>query len=73
MLWLMQSDGLYSSLFFEHYSTIAFYSVNEWSNFAVSVWSMACQATMLSDYLGLTNLGITSALLRSSAVTSVMC
>jgi len=34
---------------------------------------MACQATMLSDYLGLTNLGITSALLRSSAVTSVMC
>ena len=33
-----------------HYSLksiIAFYSVNEWSNFAVSVWSMACQATML--------------------------
>ena len=26
---------------------IAFYSVNEWSNFAVSVWSMAWQATML--------------------------
>ena len=24
-----------------------FYSVIEWSNFAVSVWSMACQATML--------------------------
>jgi len=25
-------------------------SVNEWSNFAVSVWSMACQATMLSHF-----------------------
>ena len=36
-----------------HYSlnaTIAFYSVNEWSNFAVSVWSMAWQATMLSHF-----------------------
>ena len=36
-----------------HYSlntTIAFYSVNEWSNFAVSVWSMACQATTLSHF-----------------------
>ena len=36
-----------------HYSLItiiAFYSVNEWSNFAVSVWSMACQATMLSHF-----------------------
>jgi len=36
-----------------HYSlntTIAFYSVIEWSNFAVSVWSMACQATMLSHF-----------------------
>jgi len=34
-----------------HYSLntiIAFYSVNEWSNFAVSAWSVACQATMLS-------------------------
>ena len=33
-----------------HYSLntiIAFYSVIEWSNFAVSVWSMACQATTL--------------------------
>jgi len=29
-------------------TTIAFYSVNEWSNFAVSVWLMACYATMLS-------------------------
>jgi len=36
-----------------HYSLntiIAFYSVNEWSNFAVSVWSMACQASMLSHF-----------------------
>ena len=36
-----------------HYSLntkIAFYSVNEWSNFAVSVWSMACQATTLSHF-----------------------
>jgi len=29
---------------------IAFYSVNEWSNFAVSVWSMACHATTLSHF-----------------------
>ena len=36
-----------------HYSLntiIAFYSVNEWSNFAVSVWSMACQVTMPSNF-----------------------
>ena len=36
-----------------HYSLntiIAFYSVIEWSNFAVSVWSMTCQATMLSHF-----------------------
>jgi len=36
-----------------HYSLntiIAFYSVIEWSNFAVSVWSMACQTTMLSQF-----------------------
>ena len=29
---------------------IAFYSVIEWSNFAVSIWSMACQATMLLHF-----------------------
>ena len=45
---LMQSDCLYSSLFFEHYNRILL--VNEWLNFAVSVWSMACQATMLSHF-----------------------
>jgi len=36
-----------------HYSlntTIAFYSMNEWSNFAVSVWSRTWQATMLSQF-----------------------
>ena len=36
-----------------HYSLntiIAFYSVIEWSNFAVSVWSMSCQATTLSHF-----------------------
>ena len=36
-----------------HYSVntiFAFYSVIEWSNFAVSVWSMACQATTLSHF-----------------------
>ena len=36
-----------------HYSLntiIAFYSVIEWSNFAVSVWSMTCQATTLSHF-----------------------
>ena len=36
-----------------HYSfntIIAFYSVIEWSNFAVFVWSMACQATTLSHF-----------------------
>ena len=29
---------------------IAFYSVNEWSKFAVSLWLMACHATMLSHF-----------------------
>ena len=36
-----------------HYSLntiIAFYSVIEWSNVAVSVWPMACQATTLSHF-----------------------
>ena len=51
----------------------AFYSVNEWSNFAVFVWLMACRATChnaFAFYLDSNNLGI-SALLHSSAVTSV--
>ena len=37
-----------------HYSLntiIAFYSVIEWSNFAVSVWSRACQTTTLSHFV----------------------
>jgi len=29
---------------------IAFYSVNEWTNFAGSVWLMACHATTLSHF-----------------------
>ena len=36
-----------------HYSLntiIPFYSVIEWLNFAVSVWSMACQATTLAHF-----------------------
>jgi len=36
-----------------HYSlntTIAFYSVNEWSKFAVSVWMMACHDTVHSHF-----------------------
>ena len=36
-----------------HYSLntiIEFYSVNEWSIFAVAVWLMACHATMLSHF-----------------------
>jgi len=40
-------------VFTRHYSLntiIAFYSVNEWSNFAVSIWSMTWQATMLSHF-----------------------
>ena len=43
---LLFIEKFVSSLFFEH--IIAFYSVIEWSNFAVSVWSMACRATTLS-------------------------
>ena len=45
---LMQSDCLYSSLFFEHYNRIL---LCEWViEFVVSVWSMAWQATMLSHF-----------------------
>ena len=31
-------------------TTIEFYSVNEWSNFAVSVWLIACHVTMHSTF-----------------------
>jgi len=54
---------------------IAFYSVNERSNFAVSVWLMACHATWHNAsafYLDSTNLGF-AALLPSSFATSVTC
>ena len=36
-----------STRYYSLNTIIAFYSVIEWSNFAVSVWSMACQATTL--------------------------
>ena len=46
---LMQSDCLYSSLFFEHYNRIL---LCEWVIELCSViWSMACQATMLSYFI----------------------
>jgi len=54
---------------------IAFYSVNKWSNFAVSIWLMACHTTCHNAsafYFDSTNLGI-RALLRSSFVISVTC
>jgi len=52
-------------------TTIAFYTVNDWSKFAVFVWLMACHATnAFAFYLESTNFGI-GALLRSSVVTSV--
>jgi len=47
VIWCSQIVGI------RHYSlnTItAFCSVIEWSNFAVSAWSMACQATMLPHF-----------------------
>jgi len=68
---LMQSDCLYSSLFFEHYYRIL-----------LCEWVVELRSVRLIDgvsshnaftfYLDSTNLGI-SALLRSSAVTSVTC
>jgi len=51
---------------------ISSYSVNEWSNFAVSVWLMACHATMLLHFPRLDQFRI-GALLCNSFVTSVMC
>ena len=67
----MHSDCLYSSLFFEHYYRIL-----------LCEWVVELRSVRLIDgvsshnaftfYLDSTNLGI-SALLRSSAVTSVTC
>jgi len=69
---LMQSDCLYSSLFFEPYHTIAFYSVNECANIAMCVWLMARHVTLTCIYLDSTSLGI-GALICSNVVTSVTC
>jgi len=52
-IWLRALMQLYCLYCIRPYSLntmIAFYSVNEWSNFAVSVWFMACHATMLSHF-----------------------
>jgi len=67
----MQSDCLYSSLFFEHYNHILL------SELMIELCSIrlidgvSCHNAYAS-YLDSTNLGI-SALLRSSVVTSVTC
>jgi len=67
----MQSDCMYSSLFFEHYNRIL---LREWVIEICSIrlndgvsWHSA-----FAFYLDSTNLGI-GALLRSSVVTSVTC
>ena len=73
-LWLralMQSDCLHSSLFFEHYNRIL---LCEWVVELCSVRLIDGVSShhAFAFYLDSTNLGI-SALLRSSAVTSVTC
>ena len=68
---LMQSDCLYSSLFFEHYNRIL---LGEWMLELCGVRlidGVSCH-NAFAFYRDSTNLGI-SALLRGSAVTSVMC
>jgi len=69
---LMQSDCLYSP--YSLNTKIAFYSMNEWSKFAVSVWLMAWHATCHNAsafYLHSTNLGIGALLLSSFQVLRV--
>ena len=67
----MQSDCLYSSLFFEHYNRIL---LCEWVIELCSVRLIDGMAShnAFAFYIDSTNLGI-SALLRSSAVTSFTC
>jgi len=68
---LMQSDWLYSSLFFEHFNRIL---LCDWVIELCStrlIDGVSCQLAF-TFYLDLTNLGI-GALLRSSFVTSVTC
>ena len=68
---LMQSDCLYSSLFFEHYNRILLCEwVIELCN--VRLIDGVSSQNAFAFYLDSTNLGI-SALLRRSAVTSVTC
>ena len=67
----MQSNCLYSSLFFEHYNRIL---LCEWVIELCSVRlidGVSCQ-NAFPVYLGSTSLGI-AALLRSSVETSVAC
>ena len=68
---LMQSDCLYSSLFFEHYNRIL---LCEWviELFSDRLVDGLSNHNAFAFYLDSTNLGI-SALLRSNAVTSVTC
>jgi len=68
---LMQSDCLYSSLLFEHYNRIL---LCEWVNDLCSVRLIDGMSShnAFEFYLDSTNLGI-SALLRSTAATSVTC
>jgi len=68
---LMQSDCLYSSLFFEHYNRILLF---EWVNELCCIRlidGVSCH-NAFAFYLHSTNLGI-GALLRSSFATSVTC
>ena len=68
---VIQSDCLYSSLFFEHYNRILHCEwVIELSS--VRLIDGVSSHNAFAFYLDSTNLGI-SALLRSSAVTSVTC
>ena len=67
----MQSDCLYSSLFFEHYNPIL---LCEWVNELCKIRlidGVSCH-NAFALYLDSTNLGI-DAILHSSFVTSVMC
>ena len=67
----MQSDCLYSSLFFEHYNRILLCEcANELRNISL-IDGMSCHSAF-AFYLDSTNLGI-GALLRSSFVTNGTC
>jgi len=67
----MQSDCLYSSLFFEHYNRIL---LCEWMTelYSVRLIDGVSSHNAFEFYLDSTNLGI-SALIPSSAATCVTC